>query len=176
MPIPAADIPESQAVGATPQPLTITGRVPLPNARAASLTTAIKAVFQDGTTTLDQNSVVLKVDDQTVTFAKDFTNGITTISYQPSQVFLARSVHTVNVAYKDNTGAALSDTWSFTVQDYFTIPATAAVQPDTTKQNRHARQLQAQGVDAVAILALLDAYGVSARLRDCPGRRDFVAA
>lgn len=133
LPAPARDIAESPIVGAKPEPLKIANRVPGANSKGTPFNTPIQVSFQDGTTTLDQNSVVVKLDGVAVTTTKASASGITTFTFQPAQIFLSASTHAVSVDYKDNTGKAANDSWTFFVQSYNTIPAGWAVTPDKTK-------------------------------------------
>lgn len=75
----------------------------------------------------------MKLDNNIVATTKDVQAGVTTFTHQPAAFFVSGSQHTVSVDYKDNTGASFTETWSFTVQNYVTVPAAWAVEPDTTK-------------------------------------------
>lgn len=144
LPTPAQDIPES-SVGPPPANLTVLSVTPGREAQAALLNTPIQIRFRDGTQkVLDQTSVVMKLDGNVVATTKTGpTDGVTSFTHQPATFFAARSRHTVSVDYKDNTGASFTETWSFTVQDYITVPASWAVQPDTSKPGFLVRTVQA---------------------------------
>jgi hypothetical protein len=134
LPTPAQDIPESSA-GPPPANLGVLSLAPSRDAKAAVFNSPVQIRFRDGTAkTLDQNSVVMKLDGNTVATTKTGpTDGVTTFTHQPATFFVANSTHTVSVDYKDSAGASFNETWSFTVQDYVTIPASWAVQADTSK-------------------------------------------
>lgn len=146
LPPPGANVSESPIVGAKPEPLKVASRVPAADTKAAPFGSPVQVSFQDGTTTLDQSSVVIKLDGTAVANpTKTSAAGITTFSYQPPGIFAPASTHTVSVDFKDNAGKAANESWTFTVQNYNIIPASAAVTADTSKKGFLVRTWKSTG-------------------------------
>src|SRR5207248_2439342 len=103
------------------------------NSQAAAFTTSVTAIFANGTTKLDTNSVTMQLDNVAVKPTLTTNGDTTTVTFQPASIFAPNSPHTVNLAYKDTTGASFTKTWSFTVQNYNIIPGSWAVAADKTK-------------------------------------------
>ncbi len=143
LPAPAPDIPESQIVGATPQPLFVVSQTPAAGAKSAAFNTPISFTLQEGSTTLDKSSVVLKLDNSPVTpTITAGAGGAVTVMFQPPSFLAANSTHTVTLDFKDSAGKASNVAFSFTVQNYITLPASSAVTADTTKKGFLVRTYQ----------------------------------
>lgn len=124
--------PESPKADATPQPLAVV-LSPSPDTPNAPFDRGIGAVFQDGTTQLAQNSVVMELDGAKVTPTVTREGTITTVSYVPPKVFLPNSVHRAKLEYKDNQNASFTKEWSFTVRNFVYVTPSMKVNPDTSK-------------------------------------------
>jgi hypothetical protein len=79
-----------------------------------------------GTYGISTNAITMSVDGNTVT--PKFTVGASDISvnYQPPSSFTPGSAHTIAVSLTDSNNASYSTTWSFTVDQYPTLPVTQA--------------------------------------------------
>ena len=89
----------------------------------------IRATIVDQDTTLDQGSVVLKLNDSTVspTFVYDDQTLSTAVIYRPSALLPALSQNTVTIAWSDSAGTRRTNSVSFRVGDYDTVPSTMAL-------------------------------------------------
>jgi hypothetical protein len=102
------------------------GYVPGINAASAAPGTPISVDILLGTYGINTNAINLTVDGNTVT--PNFTVGVNdiTVNYQPPTSFAPGSTHTVAVSLTDSNNAAYSTTWSFTVDQYPTLPVSQA--------------------------------------------------
>ncbi|MBI2948637.1 MAG: hypothetical protein HYY23_13420 [Verrucomicrobia bacterium] len=118
---------------------------PSPGAKAARYDQGISVIFVDGTTKLAPNSVALELDGAAVTGTSTKQAEVTTVSYVPAQIFAPNSAHTAKVTYKDDKNAGFAKEWSFTVENYNVISASAAVKPDTSKKGFIVRTWKSTG-------------------------------
>jgi hypothetical protein len=116
-----------------PAPLTLVAQTPGPGAANVAPTAPISVRFLNGTNTLDNSSVSIKLDNVAVTATVSSNGNIISFKAQPSAVLAALSAHTVSLNYADMTGKQFNTTWTFTVQNYPTLDSTQIVTPDTTK-------------------------------------------
>jgi hypothetical protein len=102
------------------------GYVPGINAASAAPGTPIAVDVVLGTYGISTNAITMSVDGNTVT--PKFTVGASDISvnYQPPSSFTPGSAHTIAVSLTDSNNASYSTTWSFTVDQYPTLPVTQA--------------------------------------------------
>jgi hypothetical protein len=86
----------------------------------------IRATIIDQDTTLDQGSVVLKLNDETVspTIIRDEETWITTISYRVPNLLPALSENEIFLAWSDSAGTRRTNTAAFRVGGYQSIPPT----------------------------------------------------
>ena len=108
-------VPIGITVTSDTTPPVISGRSPKPNTSALN-TTTIGATFTDQTG-VDTSTVVLKVDDQTVT-PTYLTEDL--VSYASSEG-LSFGMHNVSLSVKDVMGYQNESSWSFTVVDDETL-------------------------------------------------------
>ena len=96
-------------------PATFGGEAPAGGSYSASTTGAISVQVTDGSIPVNTNSIVFKVDGNTVapTSVSKSVN-ITTISYTPSSPFGWDTLHAAQVTIADNNGVSYTNTWSFT--------------------------------------------------------------
>ncbi len=104
---------------------------PAPDSIAVSPDAPIRVELKDGGVPVKQDSIQLKLDGVAVTANKSAADGVTTLTYQPAQIFASGSKHTASLTYTDATQHTV--TWSFTTEIYGTLPATAKVAADTSK-------------------------------------------
>lgn len=119
--------------------------VPPPDSKTARYDQGIIVIFVDGTTKLAPNSVALTLDGSAVTPTTAKQAEVTTVSYVPPQIFAPSSVHTAKLTYKDDKSASFSKEWSFTIENYTIISASAAVKPDTSKKGFIVRTWKSTG-------------------------------
>lgn len=100
--------------------------------------------IQDGTTAVDQSSIVVKVDGATVTPASTTKAGdITTVVVKPAGLWAAGN-HTVNVSFTAGSQSYSGDN-AFTVAGYVTVPASMKLpdaEVDKTKSGFLVRTVQ----------------------------------
>lgn len=90
---------------------------PAPNSGAAA-PNLIKVVHMDGTTAWDVSKVSLKVDNTAVQATVKKDGDATTLTYSPSPLFTAQSVHHAAVLYPGADGTQKSYEWDFLVGNY----------------------------------------------------------
>jgi len=90
---------------------------PTPGSTVTSPLPTIRADLTDAGTTVQTNTIVLKVDGNTVVPAITKTGGVTTVSYLPPNI-LASGSHSVELTFTDSAANSGGGTWSFAVQDY----------------------------------------------------------
>jgi hypothetical protein len=106
--------------------------VPLQNATSASVGSPVGVTVLFGSYGIGTNTVVMKLDGNTV--APSFTTGTgsLTMSYHPAAPFAAGSSHAVSVSLTDSNGTPYSTSWSFTVDSYPALPVSVAGPFDVT--------------------------------------------
>ena len=111
------------AVGETPPSLDSMA----PVGTDASGKPVIRVGLRDGYFGVDISSILFWFDGAPVTAAISTEDGLTTIQYEPG-VLSAGSTHSYTVAFADNNSPPLSqtNTFSFTVANYLTLPAAYA--------------------------------------------------
>jgi hypothetical protein len=76
----------------------------------------VKLTIKDGTgTKVDTNSVQLSVDGAAVTPTVSSASGVTTVSYSPTARLADNSDHIGMIVFKDSSGAARTNSWTFHV-------------------------------------------------------------
>lgn len=99
---------------------------PLPGAADAYPIPTIKAQITDGGTTVDTNTIILKLDDTTVDATITQAAGITTVEYTESTILDANSTHTASLTFTDSASNETSQSWDFSIRNFITIPASYA--------------------------------------------------
>lgn len=94
-----------------------TGVNPLPN---------LVAQIKDAGTTVNTDGITLAVDGNPVTVSVAKNGGLTTVTGTVADLLTPNSVHTATLVYADSTPKSVTNTWSFTVQNYFPVPASYA--------------------------------------------------
>src|SRR5262249_50892865 len=61
-------------------------------------------VLADGTNPVDLNSIVLKLDGQTLSPTKTRAGNLVTVTYVPTTLQIPTDVHTADITYSDSTG------------------------------------------------------------------------
>jgi hypothetical protein len=87
----------------------------------------VRITLQDGSVTVNQNSIVLSFDNASVSPTVSKVGSLTTITYSPG-LLPAGSAHTYRVIFADNGTPVRSQTndFSFTVANYASVPASYA--------------------------------------------------
>ena len=86
----------------------------------------IQIVLNDGTTTVNTNTIVLKLNGANVTPTVTYSAPTTTVSYQVASLLPAMSANSVLLAYQDSAGASLQVQYAFDVGPYVALPVSAA--------------------------------------------------
>jgi hypothetical protein len=107
-------------------PVTFQGFVPGQNASSAPVGSPISVNVIFGTYGVNTNTVVLNLDgtNETPTFAVSPTQ--IAVNYQSPTPFAPGSAHTVTVSVTDSNGTPYATSWSFTADQYPTLPVTQA--------------------------------------------------
>ncbi|HEX7859458.1 MAG TPA: PA14 domain-containing protein [Verrucomicrobiae bacterium] len=94
-----------------------------------SARTEIRVVITDQDTSLDQSSVVLKLNDTTVTptFTRDEDTLSTIISHTPANLLPANSQNTISIVWSDTAGTRKTNNATFRVGNYDTVPSSIAL-------------------------------------------------
>lgn len=92
----------------------------------------IRVTIVDQDTTLDQGSVVLKLNDTTVspTFIRDDEMLTTTVAYQVPNLLTALSENTITIAWSDSAGTRRTNSANFRVGGYQNLPPTLGLPVD----------------------------------------------
>jgi hypothetical protein len=97
--------------------------IPVRDAVDVSPSRSIRIELANGTTTVNANSIVLKVNSQTVT--PTITSGATTVVTHPpvgpGGYWPSGSSNTIELSFTDSAGTQYSYTWSFQVVNYRTL-------------------------------------------------------
>lgn len=100
---------------------------PLGNNISAQPTIEVTIVDQD--TALDAESVVLQLNEETVApaFVRDEETLTTLITHTPSELLPPLSENTITIAWSDTAGTRYTNSGTFRVGDYETVPASIAL-------------------------------------------------
>jgi hypothetical protein len=91
---------------------------------SASVSSPLSVDVIKGSYALKTSSVVMKLDEKTVTPVITDNAGILNISYQPAANFEAGSFHSWSLSIQDNGGQTYSGAWTFTCDIYPSLPMT----------------------------------------------------
>lgn len=89
--------------------------VPMPDTTVSADTDTMTIELLDGSTTVNQTSVALKVDGQTVNANVTRSGQVTKISYTTSPKFFTGGKHQVELTYADSAAHQFNSTYAFTV-------------------------------------------------------------
>jgi hypothetical protein len=104
---------ELQIISAAPA--SFGGQVPSAGSYSASTTGAISVQVTDGSIPVNTNTIVFKVDGNTITpTSVSKSVNITTISYTPGSPLSWDVLHTAQVTIADNNSVTYTNSWSFT--------------------------------------------------------------
>lgn len=117
---------------ATSSKTVISTQLPPPGSTGISPDAAVTVALIDGSNPIDASTLKLSLDSTPLSVTATKANGVTTATYTPTTLYPAGSTHTVTFVYKESS-ALVTNSYTFTVANYATIPATAKVTPDTTK-------------------------------------------
>lgn len=107
-------------------PATFQGYVPGQNASSALISSPISVDVVFGSYGISTNTIVLNVDGTNVTPSFVVTASSITVNYQPPNPFAPGSPHTATVSLTDSNGTPYSTSWSFTADQYPSLPLTQA--------------------------------------------------
>jgi hypothetical protein len=110
----------------------------------------------NGGIVIDPATLQVTLDRTSIAVSISKTNGLTTISYAASPIFVSASTHTIGLTFKDSgtPPKTYSRSIDFTVEAYATIPPAYAVgAPDTSKPGftLHVWRIDAQDASGNAI-------------------------
>lgn len=98
--------------------------------------------------TVNDASIVLKVNDATVTPSKSKTGSLTRLRYVPTTPLPSGSTVKVDVAFTDSTGGNYSGSYTYTVANYATIPVSMRLPSVSTPRGFLFKTLQSdQGLE-----------------------------
>jgi hypothetical protein len=99
-----------------------------PSRSTISPTPLVKIILNDGTATVNTNTIALKLNGVTVPPSVTYSASTTTISYQvpTSGTLAAGSTNLVALSYKDSAGNPLGAQWQFNVGSFVVLPSSAA--------------------------------------------------
>ncbi len=109
-----------------PSAPTFQAYIPAQNATSASVSTPVGVTGISGTYSISAGGVSMTLDGTAVSPAITTNGGSLNISYQPPTPFAPGSSHTAVVNVTDSNNGSASTSWSFTVDEYPTLPVTFA--------------------------------------------------
>ncbi len=98
--------------------------IPAQNASSTPVSTPISVVVVAGIDGIRTSTVTMYLDGATVTPAIVVAAGLITVNYQPPSPLAAGSAHSVAVNVTDSNGVPYSTSWSFTADQYPSLPVT----------------------------------------------------
>lgn len=126
---------------------------PAANTTAAAGNAAVSAVIQDADTAVATNTIQLIIDGTAVppTISKS-TNGVTTVTYLPLNLFAPNSTHTARLNFTDNATPAnhLTTNWTFSVLNYGQLPAGFAQAPNAVDKTVPGFKVRVSQIDSAA--------------------------
>jgi hypothetical protein len=113
---------------------------PVPGSGNVPASAPVVARFFNQTASVNQGSIQLQVNGETVTHTVTPAPGGLTVSYQPALYLDSGATYTVTLSYTDtgNPARTVTTDWQFTVQDHANfpvLPAAFAVAPGTVDLN-----------------------------------------
>ncbi len=111
---------------ATGTTATVTEVVPAPGATGIFPRPTLSVRLADGGTNIDENSVSLSLDGETVEATVQRSGSEVSAVFQSADFLEADSVHTATLSFQDSAGVSRQHDWSFTVGGFVTLPASDA--------------------------------------------------
>jgi hypothetical protein len=106
---------------------------PLPGADSVVPNEGIHIKLVDGATAVAQSSIVLTLDNATVSPTLSKSGNVTSIDFSPAAVWAPNSQHSASLVFTDGT-QNVTNTWNFTVQYYLALdPSWRVTNVDTNK-------------------------------------------
>ena len=99
---------------------------PYPGATGVNPLPTLVAEIKDSGTVVNTNGIKLSVNGIPVATVTSKSGGKTTITGSVTNLLTPNSVHTATLVYADSTPKSVTNTWSFTVQNYFPVPSSYA--------------------------------------------------
>lgn len=115
---------------------------PTDGSTVQTVSPAIVVSIQNRDTSLNTNSLVLKVNGQTVSPATRTTNTTTTISWAMTPLPASGAINSASISFQDSQGTNQTTAWTFTVTYPSLDAATAVTTPGPTR-GMHVRVVQA---------------------------------
>lgn len=118
------------AVGATnvQRPI-ITSLQPTDGSTVQTVSSTIVVTIQNRDTSLDTNSIVLRVNGQTVAPVLQATNNGATVSWVMQPLPASGALNSASISFKDSQGTNQTTAWTFTVTYPFVSPANGRTTP-----------------------------------------------
>ncbi len=105
---------------------------PSPNFTQTAPNARVVVELVEGASVIDLGTVRLLLDNAAVSSAPTKAGNVISINHTPPSLFASGSTHNIALIYTES-GSSVTQAWSFVVQNYATVPASAKVTPDTTK-------------------------------------------
>lgn len=99
---------------------------PYPGATGVSPLPELLAQIKDAGTTVNTDGIALAVDNSPVSATVSKSGDLTTVTGSVTNLLSPNSVHTVTLVYQDSTPRSVTNSWSFTVGNFFPVPASYA--------------------------------------------------
>jgi len=116
--------------GPPPNPYVVseapTSDLRFPGRSSVSPTPTVQIVLADGVATVNTTTIQLKFNGTVVPATVNNAAGVTTISYNVTNLLAAGSLNSVALTYQDNSGHPLGAQYSFNVGAFVALPASAA--------------------------------------------------
>lgn len=131
------------------KPPLVSGKYPVPASTGVEAQPFVRAIIDEiPGNALDTNTIVLRLDGvvtppQSIAKYSDQDTLSTLIIAQPPNAFLPNTLHTNTITYADAAGVKYTNSWSYTVANYPTIPASWSLGTvDTNKPGFRAKVVQ----------------------------------
>jgi hypothetical protein len=108
--------------GATPPYIKSVTPTPVPR-QLNQPSSNLSLTIVDGTATLVDNSVALKVNGAPVAFTETRTGNSVAVTYTPTNLFLPSEKYSAEISYRDSTGVTRTQPWSLRNVRNFVLPA-----------------------------------------------------
>ena len=106
--------------------------LPLPGSTGVAPQPTVQVVLQDGSTPIDKTKITLSLNGAPVTPTISRAGTATTVTYTPSALLPANALESAAIAYLDGA-TPRTNAWSFTIANYVSLPASAAVTPNASQ-------------------------------------------
>ncbi|HTG45752.1 MAG TPA: hypothetical protein VK633_14620, partial [Verrucomicrobiae bacterium] len=88
----------------------------------------VTLLIADGSTTVDEASIALKIDGQPVTVTKTRQGSIVNATYTPATLQIPDQIHTAELTFKDSAGNSRTQTWALRNLKNLVLPTAKVVE------------------------------------------------